>query len=310
MNTTDLTKYKIAFRLYENARAFVESSVAHVKENSREDWTFAILHLTIAIELLLKARLSLEDHLHLPKRPFTPVSNAQFLDGTFFSVTWHECVDRLKKVCAFPLSDKQRDTLNELMQLRNRTVHYVAPTFSELEDAVGRGLNLFVDINAAAGFTDDEAFGARPIAKLITDLSTAKSFVLQRMESLSDQLLRAERPRTRHADECPHCLQDAAIIDDGDIICLYCGLRRAIECVAQWISDDGLDETCPECDRFGVARHDWKEGPTWECFCCGYFRGTELKACTVVSMSPFKTEEIPRLHPESRSPTKGYVSPW
>jgi len=60
--------------------------------------------------------------------------------------------------------------------------------------------------------------------------------------------------------------------------CLFCCHGMTVQEFAELISDDGSVEACPECNRQAVARHQWKDRePTYECFCCGYFRGPELK---------------------------------
>jgi hypothetical protein len=126
--------------------------------------------------------------------------------------------------------------------------------------------------------------------QLVVALHKYDDFVKERLSSLSGRLHSAVRPRTRHTDECSHCLQDAAIIIDYEVQCLFCGHGMAVQEYAELISDDWSVETCPECNRQSVARHQRNDSePAYECFCCGYFRGPELK------WSVGKAE-IPRLH--------------
>jgi hypothetical protein len=49
-------EYKYAFSLLTNARASIEPAFDYAGRERREQWKFAILHLTTALELLLKAR--------------------------------------------------------------------------------------------------------------------------------------------------------------------------------------------------------------------------------------------------------------
>jgi hypothetical protein len=58
-SNTGRPAYKYAFSLLDNARAFVESAVDYARQDYRDQWKFAILHLTTALELLLKARLAI-----------------------------------------------------------------------------------------------------------------------------------------------------------------------------------------------------------------------------------------------------------
>jgi hypothetical protein len=43
-----------------SSRTFIESAVEYARQDYRENWKFAVLHLNTALELLLKARLALD----------------------------------------------------------------------------------------------------------------------------------------------------------------------------------------------------------------------------------------------------------
>ena len=99
--------HKYAFSLLGNARAFVESAVDYARQDYRDQWKFAILHLTTALELLLKARLAIADHKHIVAGK-AQISERQFDEGDFKSVGIEECIERLDRTCAFSLSNHQR----------------------------------------------------------------------------------------------------------------------------------------------------------------------------------------------------------
>src|SRR5205814_1678327 len=131
--------YKYAFGLLGNARAFVESAVDYARQGRRDLWKFAIIHLTTAIELLLKARLAIEDHKHLVAGK-AQVSDRQFDEGDFRSIGMEECIEKLKQATQFSLTNRQRQVLSTLRNLRNRVAHYVDPSDTiALKAAVAAG---------------------------------------------------------------------------------------------------------------------------------------------------------------------------
>ena len=174
--------------------------------------------------------------------------------------------------------------------MRNRTVHYIDPgDTAALKAAVAAGLNLFLEINNAE-FLDEDLYGAKSMHQLAVELHEYDDFVNERLSSLSDRLCAAVRPRTNHTDECSDCLQDAAIIDGDDVRCLFCGKGMTVRDFAELKSDDRTVESCPSCGRQSVFRYQWKaREPTYECFCCGHFRGPEVTWCD-------EKGSIPRLH--------------
>ena len=295
MNGITPSKYKYAFALLGNARAFVESAVGLARQGYAENWKFAILHLATALELLLKARLAIEDHRHLVAGT-RQVSDRQFDDGNFASVTVDECIAKLAKHSQFALTTRQRQVISQLRHLRNRIAHFSEPgDAAALKAAVAAGLNLFIDITHAAEFRDDDTYGTKSVQELVTELHKYDDFVKERLSAISESLRTAKRPMTHHADECSFCLQDAAVIDGDDLRCLFCGHQMTLREFAELRSDDRTAEACPACGRHTVLMDQWKDyEPTHECFCCGYFRGREL------TWTDGKAE-IPRLHADRSS---------
>lgn len=287
-----LSKYKYAFGLLGDARSFIESAVELARQESQGQWKFSILHLVTALELLLKARLALEDHRHLISGNHE-VSARQFAEGAFRSIDIDSCIKKLKKHCHFSLTAEQCSLLLRLRNLRNRIAHFsVQDDTADLKAAVGAGLNLYIEISNAAEFRDDDTYGTKSLQSLVAELRKFEGFVKGRLSAIAEQLRTAVRPRTHHADECPLCLQDAAVIQGDHIKCLFCGDQRPVSEFAKSISEDGTVQTCPDCGRQSVFMQRWKDRqPTQECFCCGHFTGPELKWSD-------GTKPIPRLHPD------------
>jgi len=220
------------------------------------------------------------------------ITEGQFDEGDFKSVGIEECIEMLDCTCGFSLNNRQRLVITTLRNLRNRVAHYIDPgaDTAALKAATAAGLNLFIEINNA-GFRDADPHGARTMPQLVVELHKYDGFVKERLSSLSERLHSAVRPRTHHTDECPHCLQDAAIIIDDEVQCLFCGHGMAVREFAELRSDDGTVEICPACGRPSVAKYQRRDRePTYECFCCGYFRGHELE------WRDWNGVGIPRLH--------------
>lgn len=289
LSTPD-SKYKYAFALQRNSRAFIESAVEHAQRGYCEEWKFAVLHLNTALELLLKARLAIKDHRHLVAGK-AQVTDRQFDEGAFRSVGIDECLERLANTGLLTLAPAQRRSIETLQCLRNRIAHYVDQDDTvAMKAVVAAGVNLYIEIHNAEFKKDEDPYGARPLRDLVVDLHKLDDFVKERLSTLAPRLHAATRPRTHHLDECSCCMQDAAIVDGDDVICLFCGDQMTVMEFAASRSDDDVSRRCPDCGRPSVLKEQRRgKEPTYECFVCGYFRGPELK------WSDGKVE-IPRLH--------------
>lgn len=271
-----MSKFEYPFALFGSARQFLESAVRHVGGRDASEWKLALLHTTTALELLAKARIAFEDP-HLIA--LGKVSDLRFDRGEFQSINLDEAFRRLKKTTGFSLSTSQRTALNSLKASRNRLIHFMdTATEEETRALVASGLDLFFELHEAEFREKEDPWQARNMAAVAEELSKCREFVDSRMTNLAVRLGKAERPRTLHFSECQSCLQEADVIDADSVICLFCGDRRTIHDAAQWLSDDQSVEVCPECHRPAVAKHQvqGKLEPTYECFCCGYFRGPEF----------------------------------
>lgn len=282
-------KYKYAFALHRNARTFIESAVEYAQRDTCDEWKFALLHLNTALELILKARLAIEDHRHLAAGK-AKVTDRQFDEGEFHSIGIDECIERLAQVGRFALDARQRQAVKALQRLRNRIAHYIDPDDkSAMKGVVAAGLNLFIDIDNAE-FRDEDPYGARTMMQLSVDLHEQAEFVKERMLSLAGRLKSATRPRTHYTDECSFCLQDAAVIEGDEVTCLFCGHGMEVREFAEIHSEDGSAKQCPDCGRPSVLKDRRKDDEcTSECFVCDWFCGPEL------TWSDGK-ELIPRLH--------------
>jgi len=272
-----MSRCRHALALLGSARQFLESAVRHACERDAGEWKFALLHTTTALELLAKARIALENP-HLIARG--EVDDLRFDRGEFQSVNLDEAFRRLKKTTGFSLSAKQRTALNKLKASRNRLVHFMdSATEEETRALVASGLALFFELHEAEFRNEEDPWRAISMVELAEELSKLRDFVACRMANLADRLQGSERPRTLHFSECQRCLQEADVIIGDSVICLFCGDGLTIREAAELISDDQSIEDCPVCHRPAVAKHQGPRGreATYECFCCGYFRGPEIR---------------------------------
>lgn len=272
-----MSKYKYGFALLANARAFLESAVEFVRRGDPDEKRFAILHLVTALELLLKARVAIDDPRLLAARG-KPVTEEQLDSGCFRSIGMEEAVDLLTAAGRLALSDHHLKQLSTLRSMRNRVTHFIDTADQvDARAALGAGLHLFIEIHNAE-FSDDDVYRAKSMMRIAEDLREFGDFVKERLGDLSAQLKANERPKTRHLDECSNCLQDATVILGETFKCLFCDSVDTIAGYTELISDDSSVGVCPTCSRPSVARHQWRDqDPTYECICCGYFRGPELR---------------------------------
>ena len=284
-----MSKYKYPFALFNSARQFLESAVRQACEGDADEWKFALLHTTTALELLAKARIAFEDPHQIVRGE---VDDLRFDRGEFRSINLDEAFLRLKKITGFTLSAKHQASLAKIKAARNRLVHFTdGASGEETRVLVASGLDIFFELHETEFKDEEDPYRARSMTQLAQDLSKIRDFVACRMASLASRLRESERPRTHHFSECCRCLQEADVIFGDSLMCLFCGYQLTIRDCAELLSDDQSVEDCPVCHYPAVAKyHILKNGEaTYECFCCGYFRGPEF------NWSDGKGGHLPRL---------------
>lgn len=246
------------------------------------DIPFAVLHLMTALELLLKARVAIKDPLLLVANGKS-VTVESFSRGDFRSIGVEDAIELLTGANLLNLTDRQVKQLTTLRSMRNRVTHFVHGAGSiEARTALGAGIHLFIEIHNAE-FSDDEVYSRRSMRSLAEDLRQCDEFVRERLDQLSYQLNSSTRPRTRYFSECLYCLQDATVITGENITCLFCGRTATVQDTADLYSNGETVEFCPVCERPSVVCHlNSGDEPTYECICCGYFRGPEIRWCNLL----------------------------
>lgn len=116
--------YKL--QLLGNALDFLNSSLRYVLRSRTENnpllWRFALLHLTQALELILKERLRRENQVLLYANLDRYVSDQRRRS----TVTWQTAVERLKYVLGESMTEIDSGRLALAYELRNDIVHYEA----------------------------------------------------------------------------------------------------------------------------------------------------------------------------------------
>ena len=271
-----MSKYKYSLSLQASARQFLESAVQFVKSNNENKFKYALFHTITALELLAKACIALEDPFLIATKN---VSNLEFKQGRFQSINIDQAFKLLKRIANFSLTTEQNKSITRLKAARNRFIHFLDnATVAETKVLVASGIELFFELHETEFNDIDDPWQAKSMAKLAEELSEFQDFVTLRMGSLTNQLKSLERPKTRHFSECTRCLQEADVLIDNELVCLFCCNRINIREATEIISEDQSVDICPICHKPSVAKFQFKKNgqATYECFCCGYFRGPEI----------------------------------
>ena len=260
--------WRLEYRIYENAKRFVKLAPAGLARwANAEARMFSLVHMMVAIELLLKARIAHHDVRLLKKGSDVP-SLSDFQAGKFFSLTVKEAIKILKKECGIHLSLEQKATIESLCDVRNAIVHlHGVDDDIKLAVPIADGLNFFVefifqDYYYENAYQDD----ARQMA---TDWTEYRQFCESRTSSLQEQLNIRLRPRTWYTAECSHCAQMADVLEDNKLICLFCHFSEPVSEYASRRSENRTSSTCPVCHQIAVMAVSVRGEIAKECFCCG-----------------------------------------
>lgn len=262
----------------------------------------AVANLADGVELLLKARLEIEDwrllfpHFgkdrtneqemcqHCGKAPHATAPSApdpdrkRYRNGDFESVKYHEAVKRLKKVCEVRITRGQKKVLDTVRSLRNKVRHHsLRVSRSAVLSVITRTYSFALD------FIRDEIDGktktdtGRYVEKLRELLGTYEAFVKDRMEQAKPALGEAYGLTL----DCPTCLQPALHAGGDGSRCEFCGKNGTGEEIAsEWaernlgrrrlkeLAVEPYTEACPECEQDACVRISTRS-TDYHCFACG-----------------------------------------
>lgn len=256
----------------ENAHDFIVSAAEDARRNDKRFWKYSLLNLACGLELILKARLDRE-HWSLLFADVNKASKDKMKQGDFLSVDFETGLNRLKNISGVHLHFKTEKDLKTIRKIRNRIIHFTVDVdISELKGLVAKGINIFIEFYKE-NFEEDDSF----IYDLSETLVEFEEFVISRLKSLEDELKASERP-AGFIKECDRCLQNALILEDDIVKCLFCGNKISPRELAENLTECGV-EICPECseETFIFILYNNEEGD-FICVSCG-FKSNENYNC-------------------------------
>lgn len=269
---------RLSHSLLRSSHDFVQSAVKYANEDDENSWTFAIIHLTSAIELLFKSRLA-EEHWSFVFANLDKATVENLQTGNFLSVDIDTSIKRLKNIINIELSNKDISLIIKLREIRNKVIHFhIDISKNSIKGITAQSLNTYVEFyntNIAPNWEDYSVFGY----ELSQMLYKFKDFVDSRMESLLTTLKNSNRPKTNYFWECPKCLQDAIIFTQENILkCTFCGDSRDIAEVAELYSQDKTVRNCSSCKvKSFIVTSINNDKKNFECLICGHYIGQPQK---------------------------------
>ncbi|UML82795.1 hypothetical protein FH587_02205 (plasmid) [Leptospira interrogans] len=114
-----MTEEKLLKSVIENALDFLSKAI----DDFNISLKYSIINFHTSIELFLKARL-MSEHWSLVVSKKKEPDLDDFLNGDFESVTFVECLSKLKKVVKITISDEFEKSITAITKHRNKTVHF------------------------------------------------------------------------------------------------------------------------------------------------------------------------------------------
>jgi hypothetical protein len=271
---------------------FLESAVDHLAKGGERELRYGALHVTAAIEALLKAQLARE-HWTLVVDDVNRTRRTEYETGNFRSVTIATAVQRLRNVVGSSITDQEANRISAVEKLRNRVAHFAlhGDNPRRTEAVVAGALDVLLHLLDREFLPDADTAERELVEKTLDQvrvrLGKIQALIRQRMNSLRPELAGAPHPVLT----CPGCSQPAYVLGDGEPgRCRYClhhpfGEVAADEYVSSVLrmssyevaTDGGIwpVHDCVECgaDAFvaGVLPVDETDDyTTYACFACGY----------------------------------------
>lgn len=284
---------ELKLTLIQNAEDFLLEAVEHAKASSARDWKYAILHLSSALELLLKALLH-KEHWSLLFENVKEASTKKLQAGDFQSTSFDTALERIESIVGITIEPKDRKYLKGLRHLRNRSTHF-AVTFNleQAKSLVARGISIFLNLQ-------QNHLHETPDRSLEYEINQAlhefQKYVDERLHSLRQELKDSARPH-RWFRTCPRCEQETLVSKDNMALCLFCGEECSFYNLAIEHSE-GPGGPCPECEEGTLAfvLLNNEEG-RFACARCGFETEHNLNvSCTSCGKEFWSTDGSPMCH--------------
>lgn len=207
-----------------NGLEFLESAVDHLAKGGERDLPYAALHLSAAIETLLKARLARERWTLVVEN----VDRARRLDydtGDIHSVSITTTLHRLRDVVGSAVTDEEIRRIGAVEKLRNRVAHFAlhGENPRRTEATVGRALDVLLHLIYREFLPTADSAQRELVEKTLNlvrvRLGTIQALIRERMNTLRPTLASAPY----QVLTCSGCGQPAYVLGDGEPgRCLYC----------------------------------------------------------------------------------------
>lgn len=178
---------------------FLESAVDHLAKGDERDLRYGALHVTAAIEVLLKAQLARE-HWTLVVSDVNRARRAEYETGNFHSVTIAVALERLRNVAGSSITDREVSRITAVEKLRNRVAHFAlhGENPRRTEAVVAGGLDVLLHL-IDREFLPDADTAERELVENTLDLvrvrlGTIAVLIRERMSSLKPELDSAPYP--------------------------------------------------------------------------------------------------------------------
>ncbi|MFE6639590.1 hypothetical protein ACFVFT_38250 [Streptomyces tendae] len=242
-----------------NGLDFLESTVELLTKTpapSARDQKYAVIHLAAAFEVILKARLEIEDPALTWVKP-DEFNEAKHRVGDFKSVQWEDTLKRVRQKCAPETQLIEKPHVRALVEMRNRIAHFgFAGTTAAVEVVTTPVLDFlvsFVHGDLLALVPDRQVTRAEEIIDRVRPgLGKIGALVKQRLAA-------AEALNATHVVRCLVCAANSVPIEGGDvhIICVVCQTDFGSPADAAWFySGTSAYEVMTDGGEYPVHEHN------------------------------------------------------
>jgi predicted RNA-binding Zn-ribbon protein involved in translation (DUF1610 family) len=290
-NQTSSTERKPGETLLEHGLEFVLDAVRRLDESAgdEKEARYAIVHLAIGMELLLKSRLFRHDW-KLVFEGEDQATEHNLQTGDFRSVTVDECIKRLHDTCGITLTGRTKKAVHGVLRMRNMTVHFAYPlTEVALRSQAAKALSVIVDfVDEQCAIVDDSIEDALR-NEMLDVLQQLEDYVAERTKTVESKIAALGED----VYDCPLCDQKALVVDDG-AKCLFCFGEPTIEQAVEQHAEGELEYSayeamtnggsspfvmCPNCGEDKLLRMR-KDSTRRRCFACGaLYDDEQLASC-------------------------------
>jgi hypothetical protein len=253
-------------RLYldvaQNAFDFLLDAAERAAAGGMRDYKYAILHLSAAVELLLKARLE-QEHWSLLFADTDKATPAALQSGNFRSVDFDVARRRLENICGVLVDDS---ATKNLRNIRNQIEHFrVDIEAPQVKSLLATGISFFLDFCRRELPDVLAQIDSGEMDRLIAFLREFEDFVRERLLAIQPELAAATSVWT-----CPRCRQEALILGDADPHCAFCTSTMSPEFVKTNLGEGPADGICLSCgsDNLCIVLFNNEDG-VCVCTSCG-----------------------------------------